>query len=250
MIPKRLLIDGDILAYKAVFQETHEVNWGNDLWGNQTDVAAAIRTYDLMVHRIVRDNFPEDVEIIHFFSAPSGSGWRKDFYPAYKDNRLGKLPVAGLAALKNHYLDSEDIDARMSPRLEADDLMGITATADPSAVIVSEDKDMATLPAWWFNPAKHDEPTKATKEQADRALFIQAMTGDTTDGYPGCPRLGAKTAPKVLLGKDPRDFWEYTLEAFEKAGKDEEFARSQVLCARILRDGDWDFDKEEMTWRP
>lgn len=244
---KAVGIDADILLYKAAYQATYEwIIEEEELAGIQVDLREGFQTYQEMVSRVL-EAFPGKPHVVHYLSSPSVTGWRRDFFPAYKGNRTGP-PLPGLKALKQMVMDR--LPHARVPRLEADDLLGMRATADPDFCIVSTDKDMATVPGWWFNPDKMEEPQRQPEGLADLALYTQALTGDTTDGYPGCKGLGPVKAAKVFQGApmEPAILWDLTKRAFEKAGFDEEFAISQVMCARILRHGD--MKGEVVTWRP
>jgi DNA polymerase-1 len=71
--------------------------------------------------------------------------------------------------------------------------------------------------------------------------MLQTLTGDTVDGYAGCPTIGPKTAEKIL--KDcttTAQLWEATLAAFKKQKLSEEVALVQAQVARICRASDFD----------
>src|SRR3546814_3409387 len=76
--------------------------------------------------------------------------------------------------------------------LEGDDYIGIlaTRTSPMDRVIVSEDKDMQTLPnvkIW-----RQDKLVETTAESAENFWLYQTLMGDSTDGYKGCPGCGPK----------------------------------------------------------
>ncbi len=74
--------------------------------------------------------------------------------------------------------------------------MGILSThptkIQGKKIIVSEDKDMRTIPGWLYNPGpnKDIEPKYINEFEADRYHLYQTITGDSTDGYKGCPGAG------------------------------------------------------------
>ena len=87
-----------------------------------------------------------------------------------------------------------------------------------------------------------------TEKEADYWHFFQTLTGDTIDGYSGCPGIGAVNA-KRILDEDPS--WESVVKTFNKKGFTEEDALVQARCARILRASDYNFDTEEVIlWTP
>ena len=95
-------------------------------------------------------------------------------------------------------MDADKIQRSFYARLEADDMLGIKATRDKGCIIVSEDKDLKTIPAKVFNPAKDTEPHDISEQEADYNFMFQTLTGDKTDNYSGCPSVGPKTAEKIL----------------------------------------------------
>jgi hypothetical protein len=85
--------------------------------------------------------------------------------------------------------------------LEADDLLGIAGTDLArwgQSVIVSIDKDLETVPAFVFNPSKDRRPRQVSMAQADYRWMTQTLTGDSCDGYPGCPKIGPVKATKIF----------------------------------------------------
>ena len=79
-----------------------------------------------------------------------------------------------------------------------DDVMGIFGTSgDPSISIYSIDKDLFTIPVrqWDFKANKFIVPTEL---ESMRFLYTQVLTGDTVDGFKGCPRIGKVKAEAAL----------------------------------------------------
>ena len=89
-------------------------------------------------------------------------------------------------------------------------------------------------------------------DQAYRNWFQQTLTGDTSDGYPGCPGIGAVNAERLLdTCNTPAEMWAATLHAFRKAEKSEAFALQMARCARILRRGEYDYKTNcPVLWVP
>ena len=86
------------------------------------------------------------------------------------------------------------------------------------------------------------------KAQADLWFYTQALTGDVTDGYTGCPSVGIKTAEK-LLKQNPS--WSTVVNAYAKQKLNANYALTQARLARILRYEDWDLDNNTIKlWEP
>ena len=78
------------------------------------------------------------------------------------------------------------------PALEADDGLGIISTmpGNENTIIVSDDKDMLTVPAKVYRPGQ-DLLVDVTSDEADK-LYMQTLAGDAVDGYPGIPGVERK----------------------------------------------------------
>lgn len=211
-------------------------------------------------------------------AASDAENFRRTLLPSYKAGRAGRSKPAALPALFEHLAATHDL--RRAPGLEADDVLGVLATADAGAdlgpigrapgplderVVVSPDKDLRTTPG--LLSARLGRIERITPAAADRAHLSQTLTGDAADGYRGCPGVGPKTAAQFLdapyrlvragqrwsrrrLGSED-DLWGAIVSLFERAGLDEAAALTQARVARILRAGDYDpCAGAPRLWRP
>ena len=245
-----LLIDGDLIAYRTCMSKETAVDWGEGLWTLhcfEDDVKAGINNY----LSAFRENIPNSRPIIYLSSTEN---FRKGVDPSYKSNRAATRKPICLKVIREWMIF--ELGAVIVQGLEADDLLGIHGT-DPAkkTVVVSDDKDMRTLPCvLWNSKAKMLETISL--DQADYNHMIQTLTGDATDGYAGCPSVGPKTAEKILTPKPdqqrtPSFMWEQVVKAFDKAGLSEEEALRQARLARILRHGEFSFDTgKPVLWEP
>ncbi len=229
------------MVFQASSAVEEPIDWGDDHWTLHADAGRAKDKLQCIVADLV-EKFP-DYTLRWCFTHPS-TNWRKDVLPTYKHNRKGTRKPVCYVALKDWVKETWDSDE--SHHLEADDLMGILSTKYKNQVIVSEDKDMKTIPGRLYHP-RTDEMTDITEDEADYWHMFQALTGDATDGYRGCPGVGPKKAEKLLQEEKT---WDMILEVFHKAGLDQEEMTRQVLVSRILRHGDWDKVRREVTWTP
>ena len=232
----KFLIDADIVAFKAASAVEQPVNWGNGLWTLHSFEHEAID--HCMAYFDKLKETLGDGELKLFLTGKNN--WRKEILPSYKANRKDKRKPMLLLFLRNWM--RAQFNAVIEDGLEADDLLGIHATANPDdTLIVSEDKDLKTIPALLFNPAKDTSPRRITEFEADYNHMLQTLTGDAVDGFAGCPTVGPKTAEKIL--KDcttSADLWDATLASFKKQKLSEEVALVQAQVARICRDTDFD----------
>jgi DNA polymerase-1 len=265
-VKRTLLIDADIIAYKfsCATEDVFYFDGKEQPPAVEHDLNAAIEgatdyLKDMMVHLGATD--------MVICLTDRGNEFRKDFWPTYKGNRKGRKPT-DLLPLLDHF--EKEYVSYKRPRLEADDCMGILSThptlVTGEKIIVSEDKDMQTIPGLLFNPRKDESPRKIGRIAADRFHLWQTLVGDTTDNYPGAKGIGEKSveALAVLAAKTVEEGWRHVLAAFKRSAEkrkayDEEHgptvvahdALIQARCARILRASDWNFkEKRPVLWSP
>lgn len=216
-------------------------------------------------------NAADTPEVLFTFSDPDDN-FRKSIAGAdYKSNRAdSRKPLA--------YWDTrarceETFASRMIPSLEADDVMGILMTEQPGDFILwSLDKDLKQIPGLHL---VDDEVIRRPLDQCDRFFFLQALAGDRTDGYTGCPGIGVDRAEKALsqglrvvpvehtLTRGPRkgeveirwedveaeSLWDVVLSHYQKAGLGHDDALRNARMARILRSEDY-VNNEVVLWTP
>lgn len=241
------LIDGDILAYKAAFGNESEHDLGDDVISLQADLGKIETSVDDLVTRIC-DKLGTTNAII---ALSDDTNFRKGLYADYKANRSPRRKPIGLRHAKL-YMEKK-WSVRKKPGLEADDVLGImlshpTLFKNTKPVCVTTDKDLLQIPGRHYNPDK-DTKRMVSVEQGDWQFYMQCLTGDSTDNYPGCKGVGPKTAERILADADKP--WERVLATYTKAGFDETFAINQARLARILRHTDYDYEKKEpILWTP
>jgi DNA polymerase-1 len=165
--------------------------------------------------------------------------------PTYKGNRKDVRKPLALHSLEEYAYKNHR--TAKYPSLEADDVIGILATKYPNTVIFSIDKDLNQIPGRHFTGASE---YVVTPVQGFRFFMSQVITGDTTDGYKGCPGAGPVKAEKALSGSPDR-WWDDVVHLYDKAGLTEEDALTQARMARILTNELYNPDTGEITlWSP
>lgn len=242
----RLLFDADIIAFKAAAATEQPINWGDGIWtlhGFEEDVISHAMTY----MQDVADKLDAQ-DVLLFLTGDNN--WRKDILPSYKANRKDTRKPLLLPFIRQFMVDN--LGAIIVDTFEADDLLGIEATSTDDCIIVSEDKDLKTIPAMVYNPQKDDAPVLIPEFTAAWNHMFQTLTGDSTDGYSGCPKVGPVAAKKILQDIDQvEDLWPAVVAAFKKQNLSEEVALQQAQVARICHASD--FDKETgkvIPWTP
>lgn len=270
---RRLLIDADAVAFRAACASQSTYDWGDDVVSKSTDVPLA--------KTIIRNMLDEwmaamdGTEFTICLSDDFDCFRKKLICPTYKHTRVSVERPAHLYDLKQWMEDTYGCDRRRT--LEADDVMGILSTEPHTGdrIIVSQDKDMQTIPGLLYRPySENPAVTDISLAFADRFHLWQALVGDTVDGYAGCPGVGPVAADKALdggLGKRPSHVevtrgpnkgairttfvdaemscsWEVVVSLFHKAGLTEGHALTQARLAKILRHED--FNGAPILWSP
>ena len=234
-----LLVDGDIVLYSSSVATEHAVQWNDDVWVLSANLDQA---RDLA--RRYLDDVTEKLEATKVTICLSGKGnFRYDLNPNYKSNRKGTRKPIVFPELKQWMINN--YGAQVEDKLEADDLLGILATREPGSIIVSADKDMQCVPCRLY---RNNELRDISPMEANYFHMLQTLTGDPTDGYPGCPGVGAVTAKKLLAGT-PDTWWGSVLQAYQKAGCTDDDALLNARMAYILRDENYQ-NGEVKLWEP
>jgi DNA polymerase-1 len=246
----RLLFDADIIAFKAAAAVERPIKWGDGLWTLHAYEHEAIDhclTYISNVKRALID-WKQISDYTLYLTGPNN--WRKDILPTYKENRKDTRKPLVLPAVRQWMIEEQN--AVLSSTLEADDLLGIHATANPlTTIIVSEDKDLQTIPALLYNPAKDTAVRHIGGFEAAYNHMHQTLTGDKTDNYDGLAGCGPVTATKILApAKEPEDLWPLVVAAFKKKNLSEEHALVQAQVARICHASDLDKSGKVIPWTP
>jgi len=233
-----LLIDADIIAFKASASAEMPIKWDEDEW--------TLHAYESDVSMIVDDQINKLVEAAPVqdcvLALSDTNNFRKDVASYYKANRSNVRKPMLLKFAKQYMMDNWN--TIIYKNLEADDVLGILGTANSETIIWSEDKDLQTVPAkHWMD----GEVVTISEEEADFNFFVQTLSGDTTDNYKGCPGIGKKTAER-LLADNPT--WDKVVEIFASKNLSEKVALENARLARILRDGEYDTDTGKVTlWK-
>lgn len=244
-----LAIDADLLVFKAAAYWQDKFSWEPD--GDEVIIPHIEEAWHLIVDRINQYSreFPE---YDHVYYVSHKDNFRKQLWDKYKANRDPSKKPQALGALINRLKENQQVECWSN--LEADDMVGIACTKDPETIAVTEDKDQATVPGKWYNPRKPELGIREiTLEEANYNHLIQTMSGDSSDGYKGIPRVGPKTAEKILK-KAKEDFlspWLAVVDAYKSKGLTEQEALRNARMAYILRDGDYNMDTGEVYyWEP
>jgi DNA polymerase-1 len=225
-----IIFDAEAYLHRAAFAATVDVEWAPDDWTTLCRHGDAKAIFHELIGKEVEairsapgaHPFCQDSDVVMALGAPGN--FRSFVYPKYKQGRKdSRKPAGWVAFLRWFYGAAADWHIIKHALIEADDVMGIYSGSD--RLLVSADKDLLTVPGWHWRDGAIVE---VSREEADRAFFGQVLTGDATDGYPGCPGVGST-----------------------KKGLTEDDAIKQARCAYILRPGGYDLALERPTlWTP
>ncbi len=268
MATTTIIIDGDIFAFQAAVVNEFVCQWDDWLWTRHAELPPAIESMNKRIDQIAHDLEADRVCV----ALTDKENWRKEVFPEYKAHRKKDPKPIVYGPLRDYLHETRETFER--PTLEGDDIMGILSThpkmIEGRKIIVSLDKDMKTIPGLLLNdgvarqemykdPSLHYEDflTEVTESEADYQHMMQTLTGDTADGYPGCPGVGKVGAAKIL---DPAEHdemfhldaaWTLVVAAFEKKKLGREAALLNARVARICRWRDYDFtEKKARLWTP
>lgn len=264
------LIDGDLLCYKAAHVYTERYHFDEDQPATFLDKKGAARAICGEVNDLA-DVVKADRVLVCLSDAKEN--FRKALYGRYKAHRPGEKPQ--LVYFLRDVL-AEAWPTIVVSRLEGDDLLGLLSTTEAysvhpagkaffkgvkSRVMVSNDKDLRTVPGLLYNPGRPDEGiVEISRLDADRAFYSQVLTGDTCDNYPGCPGVGPKSKWVRAVQEADTEYgmWQAVVACYQtKAREGEtiddriEAATVQAQMARILRPGEYDFAAGRVRlWTP
>lgn len=208
-VPKKLfLIDAMGLIYRAHFA-LHQYTRTNS---KGLEIGALLGFANSLVE-VLEKQAPTHVIAAFDMKAPT---WRKKIYPAYKAQRQ-EQPEAITAAIpySKELLAAFHIPSIGLAGYEADDIIGTLsqkATREGYEVyIVSSDKDLAQLVnphVHLYKPSSGGKPAVVWDEKEVLAHWgvekvaqipdILGLWGDASDNIPGVPKVGPKTAKKLI----------------------------------------------------
>ena len=237
----RLLVDADYFLYRAAAGAEYEAEITQDVWTYLCRITDAKDSFDAEMARL--QGIAPDHAVVLILG--DTTNFRYAIYPDYKSNRRKYRRPAGYNALRQ-WAATSWVTLTL-PNVEGDYVLGVMA--EEGDVIVSRDKDLRTIPGCHL---EGDGVIDVTLDEANYNFYSQVLTGDPTDGYPGCKGVGKVGASKLLAGCSTEwEMWHTVLEAYMKAGQDIAYALQMARCARILRPGEYDHDKAQpILWNP
>ena len=204
--PTRVVLDSPSLFYRAFFALPRTIT------GPDGAAVNAVRGYLDMLSQLLVERRPGGV--VNTFDADWRPQWRVDLYAGYKATRREDPPeLAGQERLLRAVLDAAGLPVAEAAGYEADDVIGtIAAAAGPRerVAVVTGDRDLFQVvrdPVVWVlyplrgtsSLAHMDEAAVAAKCGVPPARYVDLaiLRGDPSDGLPGVPGVGEKTAARL-----------------------------------------------------
>jgi 5'-3' exonuclease len=228
LIQGKVLIDGDIVAYRAAFSTQNDFP--------KDAIAKCDELMEYILGKTLIFANPDEYEVF----LTGGGNFRFDIAKSapYKGNRKGEKPIH-LPTVREHMVSQWG--AIVSDGEEADDLIGIAATKyGPDTVVASIDKDMLQIPCRHYNFTR-DEWTEVSELEGTKFFYKQILTGDSADNIVGLHGIGPKKA-SVLIDTlaTEEDMWDCVVKMYNGD------VDRVVENARLL----WLRRKEGELWQP
>ncbi len=229
MSNRKVLIDGDIIAYRSAFATQDKL---------PKDAEEKFETLlDYILEQCL--DFPTPDQYTVFLTGKGNFRFDVAKSHIYKGNRKNVDKPIHLSHVRQYAI--EKFNAVVSEGEEADDLIAIAATEiGPDAIVASIDKDMLQIPCRHFNFGRN-EWSVVDEWNGLKFFYTQILTGDTADNIIGLYKVGPKTAEKMLSGADTeQEMFKRCVDAYEGD------VDRVVENARLL----WLRRKEGELWQP
>lgn len=226
---RKLLIDGDVIAYRAACAAD------NKDAGPEVSIPEQMKDAEQYADQIIEHviykfvPFPSPKDYGVFLTGVTNFRYEIAKAQPYKAHRPKEKPKY-LGHVRNHLRDKWS--ATTSTDQEADDDIAIEAAKNNyEAIIVSVDKDFLQVPCGNYNFVK-DEFREIDEWEGLNFFYSQILTGDAADHIPGLYRVGPVKAEKILKGAETEyDLYKKCVVAYDN---DEEavLERARLLWLR------------------
>jgi hypothetical protein len=178
--PKVLAVDGDIVAYRtaAVCEDHFEGACEEIIDTTLTEIATDTGISKMRIYISGENNFRYTVATTK----------------PYKGNRATMVRPKFLKHCKNYLV--EKYSALVIHGYEADDAIASDMVLN-GAYHCGIDKDMLQIAGRHYNYV-NKEWKDVDEEEATLTLYRQILMGDSSDNIPGLPKVGVKTAEKII----------------------------------------------------
>jgi len=201
--PKLYLVDGSSYIFRAYHAMLRQ-----RLSNARGLPTGAIYVFSNMIQKLIREEKPDYLAVVW---DPPVKTFRHNLYPEYKANRAETPPdlIPQFSYIRS-LVQAFGIPALEQEGYEADDVIGTLAKKAAEqgfeVVLVSGDKDLTQLlgPHVTMLDTLKDKVTDVAgvKERfgvkPEHVIDVLALMGDSSDNVPGVPKVGEKTAIKLI----------------------------------------------------
>lgn len=135
---------------------------------------------------------------------------------------------------KAEVIEGEEADDRIS-------IIGRQPAHRDKSVIASIDKDLDQIPGMHYDFVKRVS-YDVRDDEADFCFYRQCLSGDLVDNVPGCYKIGATKAERILEATPRDEWWTAIVEAYANSQKiegcpykEDDPARVAVETAQLVR---------------
>ena len=240
-----LLIDGTSLAFRAYYAMYNQLDRMVTSKGLHTNALVAFNNF---IDKIVEPYDP-DYALVAFDAGGGSSTFRAKEFEDYKGDR-GSAPEELVEQFPyfEKMIEAHGIAVEKMAGFEADDIIGTLAKqAEEKGIkttIVTGDRDLTQLATSMttvditvkgvteiesYTPAHLQEKLGIEPRQI---IEMKALTGDTSDNYPGVTKVGEKTALKLLDEYDNIDNLYENIDSFKESKLKENLINDQAIARR------------------
>jgi DNA polymerase-1 len=202
-----MLIDGNSLTYRAFFALP------TDMATASGQVTNAVFGFTSMLINLMKDHHPDGIAVAFDLPQPT---FRHEFVDGYKAGRAETPDILRQQmGLVRQVVDALKIPVVSVPTFEADDVLATLATQGrdrgEDVLVVSGDRDVYQLVEDPYvkvlyvrrgvsDIVKYDEAGIKERTGVTPAQYPEyaALRGDPSDNLPGVPKVGEKTAAKLI----------------------------------------------------
>lgn len=227
MTKGKVLVDGDIVAYRAAFSTKNLISEDAE---NKVDELMSFILEKTLI-------FPEPDKYEVYLTGSGNFRYNIAKSYEYKGNRKKSEKPKHLQHVRGYMTD--EYGAITSSGEEADDLIAIEATKlGPDTIVASVDKDMLQIPCHHFNFGRNTWQT-VDEWGGIKFFYTQILTGDTADNIVGLFKVGPVKADKMLEGaKTEEELWEACVKAYN-GDIDRVVENARLLWLRRTEDELW-----------
>ncbi len=256
-----------IIDLMAQFFRSHMAMERNPLTTGDGMIVSGIHGVLRALLRIQTIEEPESILVVTDCKEPT---FRHELYPDYKGTRP-KMPeeMAAQIPLLYEILALMGMDPLRLPGFEADDIMATIALkardAGREVFIVSSDKDLMQVVGenlYLYKTGRKGEVILVGPEgvrekfgvRPDQVIDVLALMGDSSDNVPGVPRVGEKTAGKLIseyetlegVYENLEDHGKKALRRYLEENRELAFLSRQLVTIDCEVPGDWPIESVQL----